>query len=845
MVEPSPFKARNNRVERRRQVSKTSPSLQVVALLYGTLGSLFTTVVHAQPEVVEGRLIAEIRIDGAEGLEIERIIGRLGLRVGEKLEHARLTRGIRDILDWPSIAGARISEIQLRDDGQVTVEVKVKTLPRLDGFVFVGAKVVSREKLANSLALDLGAHLGKLDLEEAQQRLVKTLRDEGFLYGDVEFELRQLPAAPLNAMLVVTIREGLRATVSAIHMRGNEAFSDWHLRATMRNRPRILFGLISKGHYQPDLLDEDLEKIRQLYRDRGYLDVVVQAGKFELSKTTREIELSVFIEEGARFRNGKIVVEGHQKTLETPLTERIHSKTGEFYDAASLERDRRRLLNYYQKNLYRSPQIKLEHRYRLTSMPENTDANDEIVDLVFKVDERRHFFAGRINIQGNRLTRNRVLRNRLEIEPLGPLTNPLLQDSVDALRGLLRHFETVGVNTTPSGEEQILSEQSGNELGAQNVEDVTVEVEENDDGLFFLSGGAESGKGAVATIGVEKTNFDLFDWPGGKRGWERPFTGGGQYLRLELLPGTRKSQFNAVFREPYFFNSRHAFSASALNDTFDWREFDETHMGADVGVRTYWNRARSLSSRLAWVVDDVEIDDLERDADLIFRELKGHTFHSYPSLRLTFSDVRVNRYSGPRGFRLETRVDLALDETGSETEFIRSLTSIDHHLAMSDWLNLFLSDSPLNTEMPSMEHILHFGGRFGWMEGLGSDDVPFFENFFLGGPRSFRGFDYRGVGSHVNDVPIGGETFWNGTVSYSFPLFIPEIRLQGIFDFGDVQSSPSDYSIDTLRTAAGGGLSFRFDLLGGVPVNLYFVEALKKESGDEDRMFTFSIGSNF
>ena len=97
MVESSPFKAKNARVERRRQVSKTSPSLHFVAFLDGTLGLLFTTVIHAQPEVVEGRLIAEIRIDGAEGLEFERIIGQLGLRVGEKLKHARLTRGIRNL----------------------------------------------------------------------------------------------------------------------------------------------------------------------------------------------------------------------------------------------------------------------------------------------------------------------------------------------------------------------------------------------------------------------------------------------------------------------------------------------------------------------------------------------------------------------------------------------------------------------------------------------------------------------------------------------------------------------------------------------------------------------------
>ena len=821
------------------RIHDVNTSIRLLRAILGYFALACVAPLGAQVDDVP--TIREVRISGADGLEEERVIGRIALHPGEPYSTDAVAAALQRLLSWPAIARARIDRVVVEDEG-VTLEFHVVPHRRLEVVRILGNEVTPRGDLEDVVQLEPGSSLSDLDVEEARERLLNKLHEDGFLFAEVRAALLPHPLAPLNTELIFRIREGLRVTIASLEIHGNTVFSNWKIRAAIRHRPRILFGFISRGFYRPSEFEADLERIRALYREHGYLDVIVQRGDLKTREGNREIELNVIVEEGSRYKIGEVRLDGHSEAIEQPLLDRISIEPGEFYDARRLEETRRRLTSYYQANLFRSPVVEVEHVYHLGDR-----AN--VVDIVFQIDERRHFYSGRIDVTGNERTRDHVIRNRLDATPLAPITNVQLQDSADALRSLgLGYFEFAAITTTPSDAGDVVVAESNGEIDPVDVEDVTVHVKEKTEGEFFVSGGASSGRGAIAAIGIRKPNFDIFDWPGGKRGWKRPFTGGGQYLSVEVLPGTRNSQFNVLFREPHFFNSSHSFSITGFSDIFDWRDFDETHVGGDLGVRRYWDDERHWSSRLAWVIEDIEVDNFDSDADPFFRQFSGHTFYSYPSLRLNYLDVSFDPYSGDLGLRIETRADLALDETGSETEFIRSLTSVDYDLDLNYWVNRLFFDETAPTSVPSMAHVLHLGGRFGWMEGIQGDDVPFFEKFFLGGPRSFRGFDYRGVGPQIDDIPIGEETFWRGSVAYSFPVFIPELRLQAIFDFGDIQPRLSDYSVDTLRTSAGVGLLLRIpipliDQL--VPVNIYFVEALKKERGDEDRVFTFTLGFDF
>jgi outer membrane protein insertion porin family len=230
------------------------------------------------------------------------------------------------------------------------------------------------------------------------------------------------------------------------------------------------------------------------------------------------------------------------------------------------------------------------------------------------------------------------------------------------------------------------------------------------------------------------------------------------------------------------------------------------------------------------VAEKVSIGHLENDAPADAAEARGSDFLGYPRLELRWDDLEFNYFSGPRGFRASAFADLAASETGSDVEFLRLGTRADFFAGLWD-------------DRPDFRHTLHLGLEVGGMDSLEGGAVPLYERFYLGGPRSFRGFAYRRLGPHDGDTPIGGEGLIRGTVEYSLPLFWREVRAIGLFDWGDLEPSFSSLSTGRFRTAAGGGLEIRLRLIGQqLPVNLYWVQALASEREDREQLFTFTLG---
>jgi outer membrane protein insertion porin family len=178
-------------------------------------------------------------------------------------------------------------------------------------------------------------------------------------------------------------------------------------------------------------------------------------------------------------------------------------------------------------------------------------------------------------------------------------------------------------------------------------------------------------------------------------------------------------------------------------------------------------------------------------------------------------------------------VDLADGATGSEVDFLRLASRAD--LFVNPWGGI-----------PDYRHTLHLAVEIGSIDGLEGGDVPLYERFYLGGPRSFRGFAYRRLGPHQGSTPVGGEGLLHGTVEYSFPLFWRELRGAAFFDWGDLAPTFSRLSTGRFRTAAGGGLEIRLRLLGqSFPVNLYWTKVLASEPEDREEFFSFTLGFFF
>jgi outer membrane protein insertion porin family len=763
--------------------------------------------------------------------------GHLRLPPGSPYDREAAKAALERLLAWKYIETAGPPEATFSEDGRsvdLAWPVNERPLVRGVSIEWRGDRRFETKEILEGLRTKRGEPLVRAYLEADREDIRTRHVKEGHPLCAVEVSER--PVAEGAVELEIAIDPGPRAWIRRIEIEGCREVPARHILSAMESRRRTLFGFISRGTFDPARFERDVERARDHCRSRGFLEALVTAEPPLFSENFSKIDLGLRVEEGRRYRLSGIEIRGNGPGVPTELLLRqVRARPGGYWDGRSLDEDRARLYRWYEERYDRAPWIDLHAEYSL-------DPSETTAKAVFEIQEGFHLRVGRVDVRGNVRTRDRVIRSLLTVRPATPLTITELARSEGRLASS-GFFEPEKVSVKPGTAGGCACTAPG--VGPGDVRNVEARVEEKRTGMIQAGGGASSGEGEVAYVSLAQTNFDLFALPGKKRPLRDAFTGGGQLLQLEFAPGTKISQYSFRFEEPYLFDTSRTLSARGGSEIWDRDGYDEVRVGGELAVRQYLDEAHRLSARLGWTLEDVGISDISPDAPPDVTDVRGHTFLSYPSLRLTWSDLDLNPFRGPAGLLVEARGDLADGATGSDSSFGRTLLVADLYQPVSKWINRVL-DREILSEEPRREHVLRIGGRLGWTEGLDGEDVPIFERFFLGGPRSFRGFDYRGVGPEAGGVRLGGRAYFQGVTEYSFPIVIPEIRGAALFEFADLESRFPDLGAGRIRTSAGAGLRFRVPFFGQVfPVDFYFVQTLAKERGDEERFFTFTLGFGF
>ena len=690
---------------------------------------------------------------------------------------------------------------------------RAPSLPVVTRLDLVGNEALSEGDLRKLLSTRVGQPLHRPGLKEDLRALEMAYADDGFLLAQVDVSIDEPIAG--RAVVRFSIVEGQRVGIDRVHVvrigashtEESAAISDAEIQQVLSLEPARLGGLLERGAYRPHAVQAGLQQLRQLYRSRGWLDAEVGLGGVETDASKRWVTVEVIVEEGRRYPFGEPVLEGAGLFPAELLLGELDIEPGEPYSGEAVESARRALVRWYQERSDRIPTVRATIRYT---------ESDEIVP-VFQIDESLHRYVGRVEISGNQTTQDRVIRQHARVEPGEPLTLIELDRTAERLRAL-GIFETVAVQTRERADDP-------------TTHDVLIDVVEKERLLRWqLGGGAASGQGEIGYLLLEHPDLDIFRLPSDWSDWSDAFTGGGQRLSLEVVPGNRESLYRLAFLEPYLFSSDRTLSLEVGTTQFDYGSYDEKRLQARMVVRQFLDEDHRLSAALGYHFEEVEIDDVDGSTPATVLLDRGHRNLAYPRLSLGWSDLTHDAYSGPAGIFAEARLDFADSALGSSADFTRVELEGDGFLKLFD-------DDPIRA------HRLHLGISGGWMAPHENDRIPFYELFASGGPDSIRGFRYRGVGPHEGHTAVGGAAWLEGTVEYSMPLFLPEVRGVASFDWGAVEEDFGDLSGGRLRTAAGLGLELRFPLFGEVvPVNLYWTQALSSEEGDREQVFTFTLG---
>lgn len=753
----------------------------------------------------EGAVIGSIRVVGLVQVEERYLLSLLRSRVGEPYSAATVTADVDRLFRTGKFDD--IGSSATTQDGKVAIVFSVAERSVISSIEITGNRRYKLKDLLPVTELVEGAPISEYTIKRARDGLERKYKEAGYYYVTVTVD----EAALRNeGKVALAISEGPRVRVRDVLFEGNAAFRRFTLYNQVETKSYIY--ILRKGDLDDERLQRDTASLTTYYKDRGYLDA--QVG-YEVSFAANGADATVkfTIREGPLYRIRKLDFMGATifQTAEFMHPDVMRLRPGEALVDERLKADLKHIQQLYWRAGYIFADVRADWVYA-----------DEpaLVDLTISIEERSQFHMGRVIIQGNKRTQDKVVRRELNFLPGETYNRDGTEQSEQRLKEL-RLFSEAKI--TPIGEDPA-------------VRDALVEVTEGDTTSLIFGVGVTSNNGLVGSVTSEQRNFDLFDWP---RDWNeffrgRAFHGAGQTLRIAAEPGTEVSRFRLDFREPYLFDRNLGFNQAFYLFQRGYTEYKERRIGFNTSFdhRFRHGPLRNWAAEIAFRAENVKINGLKWYALDEFRDVEGSSWLT--SIKGTLVRNTTDSIFLPsRGSRFSVSWEQYGAMGGSYT-FAKTL--VDY--------NRFFN---VHTDTFDRKHIIGLGGTIGNILG----DAPMFERFYAGGLGSVRGFDFRGIsprdgplGSHFffSNQRLGGDFLFLMNAEYSFPLVGTSLRGVTFVDMGTVEQN---VQITEWRSAAGLGARIYIPFFGPIPLSFDFAWPITRESKDDTRVFSFAFGTTF
>lgn len=722
-----------------------------------------------------GKSIAEIRIEIEGPLTIGEAFVRenLQVEVGAAYNSGSIDKSIRNLMATGLVDDIRVLlDTDHSDPDSVALLFRVATKPRIAEIRFEGNDEISRRKLEKVILSEAGKQLDEADIDADRRAIRDLYLDKGYWNSRVDVELLRDEGARAATVLFKIVEKEKRK-IRKIVFNGNEHLSSRFLRKQMETAPWRFWRFWSKrSKYRPAVLEEDVEALLAAYRDEGFLDVSIEQDDVQIiEKGEGALDLVVNLAEGRRSYVGKITVTGNAILSAEEVLNEVDLREGEPYSPTTLSEDRRRIRERYGRDGY------LDARVTAVRKP-NLETGR--IDVTFDVTENNRFKVNSVLVRGNDKTRTIAIVRELALAPGEIFDLQRLETSEARLRNT-RFFQKVDLDDEPIPTQDPELRRSRRNL--------VVSVKEGRTGHVSFGVGFSTLERAMMYAEFRQGNFDLFRWRGPHR-----LQGDGQKFRLRLKLGSRSSEARLAFEEPWFLNRRLAAGFEVFREKSDYYSsfYDEMRAGFEVYVRR--RLFELVEGRLFYSWEDVKIDDVSSNAPGFIKN----------------EDLAISKF----GLVLsrDTRDNILFPTEGSlvtlQKEFAGGPFGGD-----ADYGRFELSGARFIRTTESLEQVLSLVARAGTLGRYDGDDanVPFFEKFFLGGPYSLRGWDYRDAGPLESGEPTGGNSFAYLGAEYTFKIAEP-LRFAVFYDAGYLNSS--DFDFDPSDWYDNWGLGLRIMVMG-------------------------------
>jgi outer membrane protein insertion porin family len=768
-----------------------------------------------------GMKIAALEFKGLKTLSEETLLYYLGLEIGQVLDEDRLNKSIKSLWDRGLVDDVKVDATPV--GGGVKLTITVQERPILRSIDYEGLKRLSKTDVQDKIATQrIKVHEGEpMSLGELQR--VKTLiedlyREKGFRFAQARYTVQDLTGN--DKKVVFTVDEGDRVRISRIEFVGNQVIGGLRLRWAMKDtkQSNLVTRIMKKDVYDPAKLQEDLDKVRDLYRSEGYKNVAIGEAKIEVrakhpeaapKDQQRRLYITIPIEEGDRWKLGQIALDGNKVYPSNALMRAFTIKPGAWLRSKVLDDSIKKIKDTYSNTGYIYSRVE----------PELVERGDRVADLVVHINEGEQFKVGRIEFAGNDRTRDKVLRREVRLYEGGLVNIAAVKNSILKINQL-GYFKLE--------EEDPVDIETNSEKKEVNV--VFKGREANRTELQFGGGWSEI-DGFFVQFAVSTKNF----------------LGRGEQVGVSVQTGRYRKLYDFSYSIPWWLDRPQSIGFRAFDSDLNYQALTTQYIQKAKGVVLTYGRnyglfnSVSLSYTLSRHNDSESLLTPISNGSTQTTNLTTYYINTSSIKPAWVYDSRNDPFEPVKGLRLAASLEYGGGPLGGNDYFLRPDVG----------MSLFL---PVTQR--GLKTVFAFNAEVGLLHPTSHRALSPLEYFFLGGENSIRGMRFRSVtvrDSHGNPVfdqfgaGVGGDKYMQYNVEYHFLAGGP-FRVLLFADagnvFGKVNNVDQSFNFGQLRYTAGVELRVLIPMFGA-PLRFIYSKNLRPQRLDEFETFQFSIGTSF
>jgi len=733
-------------------------------------------------------VVRDIRVEGLQRTEPGTVFSYLPVKVGETMTEEKAQQALRALF-----ATGFFKDVRLEVENDVLV-VLVEERPAIAQVDFSGVKEFERDtlrKVLREMGIAEGRVFDRSALEGAEQELKRQYLSRGRYAAEVQTTVTPLERNRVGINFSVT--EGEVAKIRSINLVGAQAFREKDLLELFALRtPGWLTWYTKQDQYSRQKLSADLEALRSHYLNQGYLDFNIDSTQVSITPEKRDIYITVNVTEGEKYTVSEVLLAGQMLLPREQLEGLVKVKAGDVYSRERLTESVKAITDRLGNEGY---------AFANANPVPRVDKDKRTVAFTIVVDPGRRVYVRRVNIGGNTRTRDEVVRRemrQLEGAYYDASKIQLSKQRVDRTQ----YFKDVNVETAPVA-------------GSTDQVDVNFTVEEKPTGALLLGAGFSSVDKFVVSGSISQQNV----------------FGSGKSISATVNSGKVNQVYALSYLNPYY-------TVDGVSQGFDVYKRDTDASSLSIGAYV----TKTLGGGIRFGYPVTETDSIS--FGISGESVKLQTFTNSPLAYIDF----VNRFGSQYAYGAGT-VGVGRDTRDSAIQTTRgTVTRTSLEVAGGD-LQYYRLNVQYQWYRPLTRTLtLALNGDVGFTHGFGNRDVPFFKNYYVGGPGSVRGFRPFSLGPQdIEGNSLGGTRKMVGNAEVLFP--VPgatqdkSLRLAAFLDAGQVFGATEKWSLSDLRYSTGVALSWTSPF---GPLKLSLAQPLNEKKGiDRVQRLQFTFGTTF